>query len=1351
MQLSIEQKTTDETKLPSRHREMKSNQRTKASLQSKDRPAQASWSYAFGPGWFRHSILLSITLLAISCGGGGMSGCSEEPSPPFIPTVQNTVDQSVKAGLTGAGAEYLYQRREAILGAFLDVDESGWLLIPVGEYELTSSGQGMTVTDLVLGVDLPSAQLDVAFLSNPTRVRLELSNARVRFDEGFVTGGLLFGDSVCELSNGIESNLDGGVAAVTNLEVDVILDINSQRRLSIDVDLKRLDLVNLDVEVSPAINHPACQGSTARTDCESRCNLASAVADLGELFEAAFSDEISTVVEDAIEELVAEELAELLVDPIGLEARIASRNLRPDIPVPADGYPVDIYAGPSTEGFSLLDEGRERMGLALGLDTGFASQRHPCVPPSTFTPTFEAGPTPILSGYGPDGTEYHVAFALAEAAINFGFWQFWQAGMLCINLDSEILQSLTEQRIDSTTLGVFLPSLSALTDPESPIMIALQPNFDSQGFPLLTLQNIDDSDGVPQLGLNANLTGAIIDIYGQIDGRYSRVIGIETAAKLKFAIQAMPGNALLLTSMAPEVEIVGQTYNEILQSDGVSELLRLALDVVLASVLQDGLSFDLGLEDAISMATGIPINVKITDLELGGIQQDHLTVKLLLSDSAAEQMLLRSVETVAAVASISSEHVDVSVDAIGSEQAFYQWRLEGGPWRPLVSAEHGVIRIKEPRLRVPGTHRVEIRAVDKANYETLDPTPAEVFIVVPMPLTIGTDNPVLPPTKTSGRITTVSSHGCSVQATSAIPSWLVILIPIIFAVRRRLRLSSLLFFFLFINAGCNDRDPAPDIPCVDSRDCPGGFRCVDSICRQRVPCQGSESCCADQICVDNQCKQAPGDDCSEAQCPENQHCVDNVCRRKQCNLDMPCENGLRCLEGWCIQGTPCGGSCMAEQACYVHRDLCRSPPSNCANLQCTAFETLVVKEPEFYEGPVCDLESAQCACVQSADDGAQPVLRQGRMALVNGSPVFTAYEVRRKSLVFVEGAEDELPKVYFLDGPENEIGIQGSELEAIDRGQNPDLVTDIQGRVHVVYSDFTKGDLRYIRRDVGGLWTRPIIVDSEGNVGAHPRVQADALGQPHIVYTVTLAPDSSSGLRYAVGAAQAFEAQDFQFQNISFRPLATTAVGTTTVHGKRPCLDLGEDGLIRVGFFDESEHWLYVAVGGVSGFQVNRMDGVFQGEPPTPAYVDFNNAKLGEFCAIHALGGDTMLVFPNADTGDVMSYRGRVDGLGIYDIVDQGASGGRRFMGASPQIEQDTTGRLWAVYQDSTFNSVRMNSYDGFSWRTDGLQVSDDGALGFTNSLSLIGNQAIVGTVEMRTAGRGIDTSRLRVFRFDLP
>ena len=62
-----------------------------------------------------------------------------------------------------------------------------------------------------------------------------------------------------------------------------------------------------------------------------------------------------------------------------------------------------------------------------------------------------------------------------------------------------------------------------------------------------------------------------------------------------------------------------------------------------------------------------------------------------------------------------------------------------------------------------------------------------------------------------------------------------------------------------------------------------------------------------------------------------------------------------------------------------------------------------------------------------------------------------------------------------------------------------------------------------------------------------------------------------------------------------------------------------------------------------------------------------------------------------------------------------------------------------------------MNQYDGFAWRREGLQVSDDGAIGFTNSLVINGLQAIVGTVEIRSAGRGIESSRLRVFRFELP
>ncbi len=70
------------------------------------------------------------------------------------------------------------------------------------------------------------------------------------------------------------------------------------------------------------------------------------------------------------------------------------------------------------------------------------------------------------------------------------------------------------------------------------------------------------------------------------------------------------------------------------------------------------------------------------------------------------------------------------------------------------------------------------------------------------------------------------------------------------------------------------------------------------------------------------------------------------------------------------------------------------------------------------------------------------------------------------------------------------------------------------GRIHIAYYDGgSVGDLRYARKDPGGIWVRRLL-DALGNVGTHTSIALDANGIVNIAYR----DESNADLKIAVGA-----------------------------------------------------------------------------------------------------------------------------------------------------------------------------------------------------------------------------------------
>ena len=73
------------------------------------------------------------------------------------------------------------------------------------------------------------------------------------------------------------------------------------------------------------------------------------------------------------------------------------------------------------------------------------------------------------------------------------------------------------------------------------------------------------------------------------------------------------------------------------------------------------------------------------------------------------------------------------------------------------------------------------------------------------------------------------------------------------------------------------------------------------------------------------------------------------------------------------------------------------------------------------------------------------------------------------------------------------------------------------------------------------------------------------------------------------------------------------------------------------------------------------------------------------------------------------------------------------------------------IYQDATDNDLLLSVRGPSGWSRDPFVVASAGALGFYNSLSFVGDDAVIGTLEMRTTATGQGAHRLHVFRLVPP
>ncbi|MCA9526835.1 MAG: hypothetical protein KC549_11135, partial [Myxococcales bacterium] len=426
--------------------------------------------------------------------------------------------------------------------------------------------------------------------------------------------------------------------------------------------------------------------------------------------------------------------------PLGVEGHVSLGDLL-----------GDFYAAGNAAGLGyLLTPGSyvevENGGLSLGVIGGANSERERCVPVRAQPSTDEPPRAEILRGnLTPRGDAYEVGIGVTGTFIDHALWAMFNGGGLCLSITGAQIEQL-----NTRFLGVALPSLSRLTRGNAPMAITLSP----QEVPVATLGSNTvrpDPDNEGQYILDDPLITLEIpdlwlDFHAFMDGRWTRVLSLHADVVLPIGLAFSPDNGIIpvLGDLGGALTNLSVSNGEILLDDPnrLVDLLPVLLGPILNLAVQ-------GLADPIALPDIIGYRLDLQDGSVTGVEDNTMLAIFANLDRAPEGEALRpSVQTFAEVKAVhvppteqfeldgegtwKRSFVRLAVDAwdgSNDDPAMeYSWRVDDRSWSLFTDAREMVIR--SPAFLLQGRHTIHVRARRMDDYRTLDPTPAEVEVII---------------------------------------------------------------------------------------------------------------------------------------------------------------------------------------------------------------------------------------------------------------------------------------------------------------------------------------------------------------------------------------------------------------------------------------------------------------------------------------------------------------------------------------------------------------------------------------------------------------------------------------------
>lgn len=503
------------------------------------------------------------------------------------------------------------------------------------------------------------------------------------------------------------------------------------------------------LQVTPCDGSGACSDPRCGDDCANICELGELATELGGFISGVLNPLLESFAPElarAVSDVMADALSAL---PVTLEARVPMADILGELF--AGVHDLNIAVAPS-DNFGVSGDAAGT-GLELGMSGGAAAAgvarcAQTAEPPAL---TELMGPPPDYTGYvevldanGSGRIEpYHVVAAISEAMLAQASWSAFQTGLVCLDLDSESVESLTGGSFNFTAglLTNFDVALSDLTHPGAPLLITVRPTR-APTFALGAGGPV--ADGVEEPLLRTVVDNLELGIYMQVDQSLHRVSQLQADLTVDLAVERTGGNALELAVDSIQFQNIEELYNELAPRATLGELLSVVVDLAVGSLLGDQLKFPLDPSAAISDALGIPVFLRINAVrkDEGPSGARYLSLYGTLCDEAqlddpanpsCYEADTGDAGRSAAVGfgqptgramfaptpaghpeagrweAVPSGLVELPVHGEPPAPLEYQFRVDGGPWssfRPLIG-DH--VQIRSARLHVVGRHQIAIR------------------------------------------------------------------------------------------------------------------------------------------------------------------------------------------------------------------------------------------------------------------------------------------------------------------------------------------------------------------------------------------------------------------------------------------------------------------------------------------------------------------------------------------------------------------------------------------------------------------------------------------------------------------
>lgn len=388
------------------------------------------------------------------------------------------------------------------------------------------------------------------------------------------------------------------------------------------------------------------------------------------------------------------------------------------------------------------------LGYTVDLFAGFNSvQTASCVP------TLDPADVPAIptvaqaSAFRGADDSHHISVGVSEEMLNYGAYQLWRSGALCIDVTSRLSDMLT------TGLFSLLIPFSPLYFPlgEAPLGIQVRP----QRPPVITFgpgrpRTDMPVDPLPDPFVSVSLPSLELHMYVWSSERYVRFMTVTGDLTVNVLRLPLENGVLAFESDDLEIEF---NNTVVTNSDAIAQAPEvLASNVTRALAVAPGsVSGSIPRVDVnAALNTGLlPIGVRVADDFIRLVTSDEerfLGVFLDMevptaapfierADTQVELVRLSLPEDLRAfeletVGQGDLPSVEIAMDAQGPEgvEYEYQYRVGLGGWSDWTRSPYAVI--SDPSLVLQGRHSVQARARVVGSPETTDGTPARAEFIV---------------------------------------------------------------------------------------------------------------------------------------------------------------------------------------------------------------------------------------------------------------------------------------------------------------------------------------------------------------------------------------------------------------------------------------------------------------------------------------------------------------------------------------------------------------------------------------------------------------------------------------------